>query len=260
MLEQVFDTFQMILFYDLPKNSAGVPAIYDQAIKKWHFGPYENVGTDTPAVLIKGETVRMTNIGQGVVEHEYQIVIQGWVQATNRRNSERFSQELARQIREILLIHRVMWVLTPCPICQKYTLSPQHFTIDHAALMAPYVTDAQADFDAIWDTIRSSASPTLEDSGLAATAFLKLYDEVTSSSVIAGLDDDARDRIVMYKADRRRPVRLLYNSYVSDVKPSDGGESQQLLYGSQVSVNCRELVRASAYGPDNVPTDAWERR
>lgn len=260
MLEQVFDTFKMLLFYDLPKSVNDVPFIYDQEIKKWHIGDYGNVGTDTPAILIKGETVKFTNIGQGVVEEEHQITLQGWSQATERRNSERFAQEITRQMREIVLRHRVMWVLTPCPICMKHTLSPLHFTIAHAALLAPYVADVEAEFEAVWATVHTAATPDLIDSGVAAAAFLKLYDEVTASSVITGLSDEARDRIVMYKADRRRPVRLLYNSYVSDAKPSDGGDEKKLLYGSELSVTCKELIRAPAYGPDNVPTDAWEKR
>jgi hypothetical protein len=263
MLEDVFETLRGIIWDGMPKNSNGQPTIYEQTIKKWYLGEAALVGTDTPAILIKAEQpADPQDVSFGAREYTYNITIEVYVQATKRENSERFAQEGARLVNRILSNHRRMWVLTICPICQKSALSPEHFTIEHDDILAPYVTDVQAEFDAVWATTHSTAAPAVPDSGLAAAAFLKMYDSIVDDTnpPVTNLDAAARQRILVYKQKERTPVRLLYDVVVGSVKTSDGGDQQQLLYKSEFTLSAKELLRIAEYGPDNVPTDSWERR
>lgn len=262
MLEDVYETIRGILFDEWPKNNQSLPAIYDSAIKKWYFGEHALVGTDTPAVLIKGTSTPIADEVYGAQEYQHKIDIEVYVQGAKRETSERFAQEAARLLNDILRNHRRMWVIGICPICEKSTLSPEHFVDAHNDILSSYVTSAQNSFDNIWNLTHTSASSTLADSALAATAFLAMYDSVVDMTdpTITNLTTEARQRIISYKSKWRRPVRLLYNVVVSDVKTSDGGEGQQLLYKATASLTATELLRVTEYGPDNVSVNSWTRR
>ncbi len=99
--------------------------------------------------------------------------------------------------------------------------------------------------------------PTLNDGGVAAAAFLKLYEDVRNNVTVAGLSTEIKNRILLYQANKVRPVRLLYNVNLGDIKPSDGGMETQLLHGAEFSLVAKELIQQEYYGPNNVPTDAW---
>jgi len=262
MIEDVYETIRGILFDEWPKSNRSVPAIYDQEIKKWHLGDFTLVGTDTPAVIIKGASMPIADEVYGAQEYQHKIEIEVYVQGSSRVTSERFAQEAARLLNDILRNHRRMWVVGTCPICQKSTLSPKHFIEDHSDILSTYATDAQTDFNTIWNLTHTSTSPTMVDSAIAATAFLAMYDSIIdmSTPVIPNLSDEARQRILSYKSKWRRPVRLLYNVVIGEIKTSDGGENQQLLYKASASLSATELIRVAEYGPDNVSTDSWVRR
>jgi hypothetical protein len=262
MIEDVYETIRGILFDEWPKNNQSLPAIYDQVIKKWHLGEFTLVGTDTPAVIIKGTSTPTSDEVYGAQEYQHKIDIEVYVQGSSRQSSERFSQEAARLLNDILRNHRRMWVVGICPICEKSTLSPKHFTDSHNDILSTYVTSAQSDFDNIWNLTHTSTPPTLADSALASAAFLEMYDSVVdiTNPVIPNLSDEARQRILSYKSKWRRPVRILYNVVMGEIKTSDGGEGQQLLYKATASLSATELIRVAKYGPDNVSTDSWERR
>lgn len=262
MLEDVYETIRGILFDKWPKNNQSLPAIYDLAIKKWHLGDFTLVGTDTPAIVIKGVSTPSTDEVYGSLEYQHKIEIEVYVQGSSREASERFAQEAARLLDGILRNHRRMWVVGICPICGKSTLSPKHFTDNHNDILSTYVTAAQSDFNNVWNLTHTSTSPTLADAPLAAAAFLEMYDSVIdmSTPVIPNLSNEARQRILSYKSKQRRPVRLLYNVVMGEIKTSNGGENQKLLYTTSVSLSASELVRVSEYGPDNVSTNTWERR
>lgn len=262
MIEDVYETIRGILFDEWPKNNQSLPTIYDQSIKKWHLGEFTLVGTDTPAVIIKGASSPVSDEVYGAQEYQHKIDIEVYVQGSSRQSSERFAQEAARILNDILRKHRRIWVIGICPICSKSALSPVHFTDEHSDILSTYVTSAQADFDSIWNLTHTSTSSTLADSALAAAAFLKMYDSVIdmTNPVIPNLTDDARQRIISYKSKWRRPVRILYNVVIGEIKTSDGGEGQQLLYKASVSLSATELIKIAEYGPDNVSTNSWERR
>jgi hypothetical protein len=236
--------------------------IYDLPIKKWHCGEFALVGTDTPAVIIKGTSTPISDEVFGAQEYQHKLDIEIYVQAASRGTSERFAQEASRIINDILRNHRRMWVIGICPICLKSTLSPKHFTTDHNDILSTYVTAAQTSFNNIWALTHTSSSPTLADSTLAATAFLSMFDSIVdmTSPTIANLSPEARARIISYKEKGRKPIRLLYNVVINDIKPSDGGEGQQLLYKSTISLSATELAKVSEYGPDNVSLSAYNRR
>lgn len=261
MLEDVYETIRGILFDELPKNAQDLPAIYDQAIKKWYVGEATLTGTDTPAILIKGETVQNTDEAYGTRQQEYKIEIEAYVQGSTREASERLAQEASRLLSALINKHRRLWVVGICPICLKSTLSPEHFVTAHNDILAPYVTAAQTSFNTTWGLTHTSSSPTLASSALSAVAFLNMYDSVIdmTNPTITNLSSDARSRILTYKDKLRKPVRLLYNVATTDVKTSDGGEGQQLLYKATLSLSATELLRVTEYGPDNVSVDSWER-
>lgn len=263
MLEDVFETLRGIIWDEMPKNSSGQPTIYDQVVKKWYLGQVVLPGTDTPAVVIRAEQPSdPQDVSFGTREYTHNLVVEVYVQAAKRENSERFAQEGARLLNRILNRHRRMWVVGICPICQKSTLSPEHFTIEHDDILAPFVTQVESEFAAVWSATHSTSAPSLADSALAAAAFLKMYDSIVDETtpVVTNLTADARSRILVYKTKERAPVRLLYDVVVGSVKTSDGGEQQQLLFKSEFSLAAKELLRITEYGPDNVPTDSWERR
>lgn len=263
MLEDVYETIRGIIWDEMPKNSNDRPVIYDQVIKKWYLGQTALPGTDTPAIVLRSEQpADPQDVSYGTREYTYNLIVELYVQAASRENSERFAQEGARLLNRILNRHRRIWVVAICPICQQSTLSPEHFTIAHNDILAPYVTQVQSEFATVWAATHSTSAPALADSALAAAAFLKMYDSVVDATTppITNLSAAARDRILVYKSKERAPVRLLYDVVVGSVKTSDGGEQQQLLYKSEFTLSAKELLRITEYGPDNVPTDSWERR
>ncbi|MBS1722342.1 MAG: hypothetical protein JSS66_04985 [Armatimonadetes bacterium] len=262
MLEDIYETVRGVLFNDWPKNSSDIPVIYDLPIKKWHLGEFTLTGLDTPTIVIKGESVGEKDAAYGTREEEFRLTITAYVQSASRELSERHAQEAARLLDTILRKHRRLWVVGICPICQKSTLSPQHFVIEHNDILAPYVTDVQDEFDDVWALTHTSTAPSLGSSALSGLAFLAMYDSVIDQTnpPITNLTAAARKRILSYKEKLRRPVRLLYDVAVTDAKTSDGGEGQQLLYAASLTLSAKELLRVAEYGPDNVPTASWERR
>lgn len=256
MLEQVYETIRGIIFYEFPKNGAGHPVIYDRVVQQFLFGDQE-VLPSQPTIVIRGSTTKPQRYAQGVNKLTHTITIQTFAQNDKKETAERISQEMARQVFEVLLPHRRIWVLVKCPICNKKIMSPLHFTLDHSTLFAPYVTIVETELSDIWAETHSSPAPSFVDSGIARAAYDLLDEDVRNSVSVPNLTNQARDRILYYQSDKRRAVRLLYNTDMTDIKPSDDGMGKQILHAAEFSVTLEELVRQPAYGPDNVPTDSW---
>jgi len=139
-------------------------------------------------------------------------------------------------------------------------MSPLHFTTSHSVLFAPYVTTVETALANTWLETHPSTDPvpSFVDSGVARAAYDLLNEDVKNSVAVPNLTQQAKDRILYYQSDKRRAIRLLYNVDITDIKPSDDGMGKQILHASEFSLTFEELVKQTSYGPDNVPTDAWD--
>jgi len=259
MLEQVYETIRGILFTELPKNSGGNAVVYDRVIKQFLLGDQEVI-PEQPAVVIKGSTSKPQKYAQNLYKLTHTITVQTWAQNDTKETAERISQEMAREIFEALLPHKRIWVMVKCPICNKKIMSPLHFTIAHAVLFAPYVTTVETSLTNTWLETHPVTDPTpsFVDSGVARAAYDLLDVDVRNSVNVPNLTQQSLDRILNYQSDKRRAARLLYNVDITDIKPSDDGMGKQILHASEFSIVLEELVKQTAYGPDNVPTDSWD--
>ena len=57
-----------------------------------------------------------------------------------------------------------------------------------------------------------------------------------------------------------KPIRLLYDTKISDIKPTDNGIDKQTYHIGEITIHALEVTRISASGPDGVSTDAWSIR
>jgi hypothetical protein len=258
MLEQVYDTLRAILFNDLPKNVQGKPVVYNRVIKGWYFGDRSPL-PDTPALIFEAADSDPKEIAQNLLEYEYSFRVMLKTGNDNVETSERVAQEMARLIREALMPHRRIWVMTACPFCLKHILSPEHFTIVHSDVLAPYVEAAQQQFAATWYETKplSVAVPTLLASGVAVDAMALLYADVAASVTVANLSADALTAIQFQISTSAQPARLLYDGIFTKVVTTEDNKEQQLLHSGEFTIRFKEVRWQSAYGPDNVSTDAW---
>jgi hypothetical protein len=255
MLEKIYDTIKGILYYRMPKNAEGNVVIYDHVVRGWYFGD-RDVKPSNLSIIVYGSSANVGDSAFGMQEVEHRLTIGVDAGADNTEISERLVQELARVVHAVLKDYRTLWVMELCPFCNKWSMTPEHFTDQHATVMAPFVTQAETAFDTRWAETHSSAAPAPPDSGIAADAFLRLYEAVRNNTVVANLTDDAKTNIKQMQKDLISPIRVLYGVKLSDVKPSDDGRGQQLLKQGQFTLTARELVPIVNQGPDGVPLEA----
>jgi hypothetical protein len=258
MLERVFDTIQGILYNDLPKNSSSKVVVYDRPIEHWFIGERQ-IKPANISITLSGASSPMTDISFGFQEFEHTINIEIDAGSDNVDSSERIIQEATRLMMQSIRRHRRMWVLEICPICEKFALSPEHFTIAHGSILNSYVNAAIADFQTNWYNTHpvSSTPPSLPDSGLASEALYRLYEDVKNSVTVSGLSDSARRRFLRMSADFVEPIRMLYSVRCTQNEFSDNSTGKQLFKSGKITVQAKELVRIEEYGPDNVPTTAY---
>ena len=150
MVERIYDTLKGILYNDMPKNSKDQVVIYDRPILGWYFGD-RDVKPSSLSLIFYGTSIPIKDVSFGLQEYEHKITIGVDAGADNVELSERLVQEASRLVLSVLRRHRRMWVLEPCPICNKFMLSPQHYTIDHNAIFSSYSNTAQTNFDDLWE-------------------------------------------------------------------------------------------------------------
>jgi hypothetical protein len=152
-----------------------------------------------------------------------------------------------------------MWVVDVCPICKKFTLNPQHFTVDHNDILSTYVTSVTSEFNNLWTDTHDPdlAPPVLPSSGLAAEAFIRMYNDVGAGTSVSNLTTTSRNNILRMRADNVEPVRLLYDVICNDIKGSDDATNRQLFRNGTITIRAKELVRQLYFGPDNVPITAY---
>lgn len=257
MLERVYDTLQGILYYEMPKDYDGNVVIYDRTVRNWFLGDRE-VRPSNLSIILSGSSSPLKDIALGLQEFNHKVTITVEAGGDNANVAERLIQEGSRLVVQSLRKHRRIWVVDYCPICTKFTLSPEHFLIDHASLLEPYRSAVVSEFETLWQETHpdSIPPPTLTNSGLSNEAFLRMYEVVRAGDAVAGLSSSARKNIVRMQSDFVDPVRMLYDVNVNDATPSDDGLGKQLTKVGTVTLNAKELIRQIDYGPDNVPTTA----
>ena len=149
MLERVYDTLRGILFYELPKNAKGEAVIFDRPVSGFFIGEAA-VRPNGIAIVFKGASSPLKDISFGLQEYEHNVNIEVNVGADNIETTERVTQEATRIILSILRKHRRIWVVDICPMCEKFTLSPAHFTVDHSSVLNSYATTVTNEFNALW--------------------------------------------------------------------------------------------------------------
>jgi hypothetical protein len=258
MLERVYDTLRGILFSELPKNAKGEAVIFDRPVSGFYIGE-AGVKPNAISIVFKGASSPLKDISFGLQEFEHNVVIEINAGADNIETTERVTQEATRIILSILRKHRRMWVVDICPICEKFTLSPAHFTIDHNNILSSYATSVTNEFNTLWSETHPTtlAAPTLPDSGKAAEAFIRMYNDVGVGTTIANLPTKARNNILRMQADNVEPVRMLYDVLCNDNKSSDDATGKQLFRSGTITITAKELIRQIYFGPDNVPTTAY---
>jgi len=258
MLERVYDTLRGILFHELPKNAKGEAVIFDRPVTGFYIGE-ASVRPNAISIVFKGASSPLKDISFGLQEFEHNIGIEINVGADNVETTERVTQEATRIILSILRKHRRIWVVEICPICEKFTLSPSHFTIDHSNVLNSYATTVTNEFNALWAETHPAnlAAPTLPDSGKSAEAFIRMYNDVGAGTTVANLSTKARNNILRMNADNVEPVRMLYDVLCNDNKSSDDATGKQLFRSGNITITAKELVRQIYFGPDNVPTTAY---
>jgi len=258
MLERVYDTLRGILFYELPKNAKGEAVIFDRPVTGFYIGE-AGVKPNAISIVFKGASSPLKDISFGLQEFEHNVAIEVNVGADNIETTERVTQEATRIILSILRKHRRLWVVDICPICEKFTLSPAHFTIDHNNILSSYATTVTNEFNTLWSETHPAnlSAPTLPDSGKAAEAFIRMYNDVGAGTSVANLPSQARNNILRMHADNVEPIRMLYDVLCNDNKSSDDATGKQLFRSGNITITAKELVRQIYFGPDNVPTTAY---
>ena len=257
MLERVYDTLQGILYYELPKDYDGNVVIYDRKVQNWFFGDRE-IRPSNLSIILSGSSSPLKDIALGLQEFNHKVTITIEAGADNANIAERLIQEGSRLLTQALRKHRRIWVVDYCPICTKFTLSPEHFLIEHSTILEPYRAAVVTEFETLWQETHPSSipPPTLPNSGLSNESFLRMFEAVRAGDVVANLPNSARNNILRMQSDFVDPVRLLYDVSVNDTTPSDDGLGKQLTKVGTITLAAKELIRQTDYGPDNVPTTA----
>ena len=258
MLERVYDTLRGILFYELPKNAKGEAVIFDRPVSGFYIGETA-VRPNAISIVFKGASSPLKDISFGLQEFEHNLNIEVNVGSDNIETTERVTQEATRILLSILRKHRRIWVVDICPICEKFTLSPAHFTVDHNNILSTYVSTVTSEFNNLWAETHPAnlAPPSLPDSGKSAEAFIRMYNDVGAGTSVANLSTKARNNILRMQADNVEPVRMLYDVLCNDNKSSDDATGKQLFRSGTITITAKELVRQIYFGPDDVPTTAY---
>jgi len=126
MVEKIYDTIRGILYDEFPKDSTGVPFVYDRQITNWLFGDRKIIAAPL-GVILRGTQSNIKDVGFGLREIEYSIGVTLYSSNDDQETSERVVQESARIAHAILKKHRSMWVCDICPFCGKFPLTPIHY-------------------------------------------------------------------------------------------------------------------------------------
>ena len=268
MLDRIYDTIRGILFYEMPQDNNGRVIIYDRPITAWYVGERDIKNTNL-SVTLKGGRSNIKDIALGMQEFTHNISVEIDAGADNVDVSERLVQEATRLMLTILRKHRRMWVIDICPICEKFTLSPEHFLLVHGDPLNPgddilssYAATVQSDYNDLWSETHPAtiAAPTLPNSSLATESFLRMFEDVRNSISVTNLSSTARNNILRMQTDYVEPIRILYDVTCNEGTFSDDATGRALRKGGTITITAKELIKQVEFGPDNVPTNAIKYR
>ena len=282
MLEQAYDTILGIIFNDLPKKEVSpgkfLPTIYDKPVVGWYFGDRTIIpNTDTPAISIFGTNVTPTFKAFRTRQQEYKFTISCYAQSNDKENSVRSILEFTRLVNEVLRKHRFIWVCSLCPFTDAQILSPEYFLNqpDINAVLQPYIAEASIGLQDLWNVTNNNLPlPVTPSAVLAYHAYTLFWRDVQRANQVNGswenipsgdmvkialntLPDNYSpeqvfNNIVNMQLFLRKPIRLFFDVFASDIKPTDKGENKALLYGSTFEIQAKELYKEIEFGPNNV--------
>jgi hypothetical protein len=102
--------------------------------------------------------------------------------------------------------------------------------------------------------------PALHNARKAIMALDLLYQDAVDNRPIAHLTAEQRRNFDFIIQTKMKPVRLLYDVKISDLKPTDNGIDKQTYHIGEVTIHAMELSKVKSSGPNNVSTDAWSIR
>lgn len=259
MQQQIYETIQAMLFLEMPKNQAGNIVIFDREVKGWSLGD-RKLKPATPAIVIYGQSINRKDIATRTYEVEHTVTIKLELGSDNQTISASILQEFERLVNEVFLSHRQIWVMGQCPVCMKKTLSPEHFLIEHANIFQSYAEDAVADAEAVWAETHTTTMPTMANSRQAVLAFNRVVEAIRNNSPVKNLTAEAKRAFDFVISTKMKPIRVLYDVRISDIKPTDNGIDKQTYHTGEVTIHAMELSLIPATGPDNVSTESWSVR
>lgn len=259
MQQNIYETFQAILFSEMPKNAAGNVIIFDREIKGWNIGD-RKLKPALPAISIFGQTLNQKEVATLTYEIEHSITLKLELAQDDQTTTAAILQEFERLIFEIFAKRRQVWVMTQCPFCMKKALSPEHFIIEHNNIFAPFVTTAVANAEAIWDQTHTAAMPALANSRKAVMAFELLYQDFINNRPIQNLTAEQSRNMDFVYSTKMKPIRLLYDVKIADIKITDNGIDKQTFHIGEINLRANEVSKLIASGPDNVSTESWSIR
>jgi len=259
MQQNIYETFQAILFSEMPKNTSGNVVIFDREIKGWNIGD-RKLKPALPAISIFGTSMTKKEIATLTYEIEHVITIKLETADDDQTITAAVLQEFARLVNEIFASHRQIWVMTPCPFCLNRTLSPEHFILEHNNIFSSYVTTAVTNAQTIWDETHVDPMPTLKNSRKAIMAFDLLYSDAVNNNPIEFITAEQKRNLDFVIATKMKPIRLLYDVKISDLKPTDNAIDKQTFHIGEVTIHALEVTKIQASGPDNVSKESWSIR
>ena len=259
MQQSIYETFQAILFLEMPKNDANNIIIYDREVKGWSLGD-RRLKPATPAIVIYGTSLNKKEIATFTYEIEHTITIKLETGNDDQTTSAAVLQEFERLVNEIFNSHRQIWVLDKCPVCMKKTLSPEHYLLEHSDLFQSYADTAVTNLETLWAETHITTMPEISNSRKASLAFDGLFSDIKNNRPVERLNAETKRAFDFMIKNKMKPIRLLYDVKISDVKPTDNGIDKQTYHIGEITIRAMELTRVSSIGPDNVSTDAWSIR
>ena len=259
MQQNILETFQAILFSEMPKNKSGNIIIFDREIKGWNLGD-RKLKPAIPAITLFGKSINRKEIATLTYELEHTITIKLETGNDTQTISAAVLQEFERLVNEIISYHRQIWVMTACPFCMNRTLSPEHFILQHNDIFADYLTEANANVEAVWNQTHSTAMPALKNSRKAIMALDLILDDIRNNKPVKNITDEQKRALEFILSTKMKPVRLLYDVKIADINPTDNSIDKQTFHTGEISIQASELSLIPASGPDNVSTDSWSIR
>ncbi len=259
MQQNIYETFQALLFLEMPKNSQGNIVIFDREIKAFNLGD-RRLKPAVPTITIYGSSFNKKEISTLTYETEHTITIKLETGNDDQTLSAKILQEFERLAIQAFASHRQIWVMDPCPVCLKRSLSPRHFILEHPDIFNSYEAAELANLEAAWDETHTTPMPEVPASRTATMAFYAVLEEVRNNRPVARLDAAGRRAFEFVLSTKMNPIRLLYDVNITTLKPTDNAIDKQTFHTGEITVRALELTRVLASGPDNVSTDSWSTR